>query len=117
MTTPVCRLWARALALPTPRPLDGALISSCGLFCSDEQPGASVAHYLGCFQRLLPLGFTLKRWNHCSGGSAFKKPVQWLTNKPWYVSDIPSGCSCGFAGQHMRIGGTFTPDVLRRFEA
>ena len=88
-----------------------------GQWASDEQPGGSVLHYLDIFQRLLrEEGWAISRWRHCSFGSPFQKPHQWLHNEPWLLA-LPRGCSCGRRGRHFKVEGSFTPERLALFES
>ena len=88
-----------------------------GQWASDEQPGGSVLHYLDIFQRLIrEEEWTVSRWCHCSFGSPFQKPHQWLHNEPWLLA-LPRGCSCGRRGRHFKVEGSFTPERLALFES
>ena len=88
-----------------------------GQWASDEQPGGSVLHYLDIFQRLLrEEEWTIPRWRHCSFGSPFLKPRQWLHNEPWLLA-LPRGCSCGRRGRRFKAEGSFTPERFALFES
>ena len=83
------------------------LVALSGGYFSVEQPGSSCMFYLDCFRALIALGAVITRMCCCAFGTPYKKPLQWLHNKPW-LADLARPCSCGKAKPHFIIEGTFT---------
>lgn len=94
-----------------------AIVVSLGDYFSVEQPGSSVMFYMAIFRRIVQLGCVITRMCFCAFGSPFKKPSQWLHNKPWLL-ELASPCRCESSSQHFVIQGTFTrasiPDFVSR---
>ena len=101
------------LALRTAFLMNIVVLSGC--YFSVEQPGSSVMFYLDIFKRLVMLGCVITRFCFCSFGSPFKKPSQWLHNKPWMI-ELESKCSCQNPSSHFVIEGTFTRASIPIFE-
>ena len=91
-----------------------SVIASLGGFYSVAQPGSSVMFYMQCFVRLAVLGSVLVRFCACSFGAPFKKPHQWLTNKPWLLQ-LSGPCNCGKGSRHFIVEGTFTAARVAEF--
>ena len=92
------------------------LVVSSGLFFSVEQPGSSVMFRLQIFKRLVFAGCVITRLCFCSFGSPFKKPSQWLHNKPWLL-EFEMPCRCQTGHKHFVIEGSFTRESVQTFEA
>ena len=88
-----------------------AIIATGGGYFSVEQPGASVMFHLHCFRALVSLGAVVTRLCSCSFGSPFKRPLQWLHNKPW-LCNLGGPCNCKKPNEHMRCKGSFTPSTI-----
>ena len=88
-----------------------AIIATGGGYFSVEQPGASVMFHLHCFRALVSLGAVVTRLCSCSFGSPFKRPLQWLHNKPC-LCNLGGPCNCKRPYEHMRCKGSFTPSTL-----
>lgn len=91
------------------------LVMFTGLFFSVEQPGSSVMFYLDIFKRLVFRGAWITRMCFCAFGSPFKKPSQWLHNKPW-MYELEQPCRCLNKSCHFIIEGTFTRASVTEFE-
>ena len=92
------------------------LVHYTGRYFSVEQPGSSVMFYLDIFKRLIYKGAIITRMCFCAFGSPFKKPSQWLHNKPWMIElEVP--CRCSSPNEHFTIEGTFTKSSIVEFEA
>ena len=91
------------------------LVMLTGLFFSVEQPGSSVMFYLDIFKRMVFRGALITRMCFCSFGSPFKKPSQWLHNKPW-MYELEQPCRCLDKTCHFVIEGTFTNASVQTFE-
>ena len=91
------------------------IVVHTGLFFSVEQPGSSVMFRLQIFKRLVFAGCIITRMCFCAFGSPFKKPSQWLHNKPWLLEfEMPCRCSAGQG--HFVIEGSFTHESIRQFD-
>jgi len=94
-----------------------AIVVTLGDYFSIEQPGSSVMFYMAIFRRIVHLGCVITRMCFCAFGSPFKKPSQWLRNKPWLL-ELAAPCRCESTSQHFVIQGTFTrasiPDFVSR---
>ena len=91
------------------------LVMFSGRYFSIEQPGSSVMFYLDVFKRLIYRGAVITRMCFCAFGSPFKKPSQWLRNKPWMVElEVP--CRCSSPDDHFTIEGSFTRQSVLDFE-
>jgi len=91
------------------------LVMFSGRYFSIEQPGSSVMFYLDVFKRLIYRGAVITRMCFCAFGSPFKKPSQWLHNKPWMVElEVP--CRCSSPDDHFTIEGSFTRQSVLDFE-
>ena len=101
------------LALRTAFLMNIVVLSGC--YFSVEQPGSSVMFYLDIFKRLVMMGCVITRFCFCSFGSPFKKPSQWLHNKPWMI-ELESKRSCQNPSSHFVIEGTFTRASIPIFE-
>ncbi len=91
------------------------LVFFTGRFFSVEQPGSSVMFYLDVFKRLVFRGAIITRMCFCAFGSPFKKPSQWLHNKPWMV-ELEVSCYCTSPDEHFTIEGSFTRASVVEFE-
>ena len=91
-----------------------SIVALTGGYFSVEQPGSSCMFYLDCFRALISLGAVLTRLCCCAFGTPYKKPLQWLHNKPWLV-DLARPCTCG-SKSHFIIEGTFTKASVASFE-
>ena len=91
------------------------LVIASGRFFSVEQPGSSVMFYLDIFKRLIYKGAIITRMCFCAFGSPFKKPSQWLHNKPW-MAELEIPCRCACSSEHFTIEGTFTKSSIVDFE-
>ena len=92
------------------------LVLFTGRFFSVEQPGSSVMFYLEIFKRLIYRGAIITRMCFCAFGSPFKKPSQWLHNKPW-MAELEIPCRCSSPDEHFTIEGTFTRSSIVDFES
>eukprot|EP00435_Cladocopium_sp_Y103_P042939 s2396_g12.t1 len=92
------------------------IVVTSGLFFSIEQPGSSVMFRLQIFKRLVFAGCVITRLCFCSFGSPFKKPSQWLHNKPWLL-EFEMPCRCQPGHQHFVIEGSFTRRSVEEFDA
>ena len=92
------------------------LVMLSGLFFSVEQPGSSVMFYLDIFKRMVFRGAWITRMCFCAFGSPFKKPSQWLHNKPW-MYELEQPCRCLDKTCHFVIEGTFTRASTQTFES
>ena len=72
--------------------------------------------YMQCFTRLASLGAVLTRLCCCAYGSPFKKPLQFLHNKPWLL-ELSCKCTCPKTRPHFIVQGSFTRDSVPAFEA
>lgn len=70
---------------------------------------------LQVFRRLIAAGCVITRLCFCSFGSPFKKPSQWLHNKPWLL-DLGLPCRCPSSDRRFIIEGTFTRESVVRFD-
>eukprot|EP00435_Cladocopium_sp_Y103_P041501 s2013_g11.t1 len=91
------------------------LVVQSGLFFSVEQPGSSVMFRLQIFKRLVFAGCVITRMCFCAFGSPFKKPSQWLHNKPWLL-EFETPCCCSPNRGHFVIEGSFTHESIRQFD-
>lgn len=71
--------------------------------------------YLDIFKRMVFRGALITRMCFCSFGSPFKKPSQWLHNKPW-MYELEQPCRCLDKTCHFVIEGTFTNASVQTFE-
>ena len=85
------------------------------LLCTMEQPGGSVMYRMDLFQRLFRKGFFSVRFPFCSWGTPFQKLSWWIGNNP-LIQKLQSKCSCGSAGNHFRVQGTFDRLRLQEFK-
>lgn len=92
------------------------LVMFSGRWFSVEQPGSSVMFYLDVFKRLVYRGAVVTRLCFCVFGSPFKKPSQWLHNKPWLL-ELEQPCKCQSPDCHFVIEGTFTYESVKRFNS
>ena len=92
------------------------LVMLSGLFFSVEQPGSSVMFYLDIFKRMVFRGAWITRMCFCGFGSPFKKPSQWLHNKPW-MYELEQPCRCLDKSCHFVIDCTFTRASTQIFES
>ena len=91
------------------------IVALTGGYFSVEQPGSSCVFYLDCFRALVALGAVITRLCCCAFGTPYKKPLQWLHNKPW-LADLARPCTCGKAKPHFIIEGTFTKSSAVAFD-
>eukprot|EP00438_Fugacium_kawagutii_P019732 Skav213561 [mRNA] locus=scaffold263:154967:157288:+ [translate_table: standard] len=77
-----------------------------GLLCSMEQPGGSVMYRMDLFKKLLERGCYSTRFPFCGWGTPFQKLSWWIGNNP-FLAGLTAKCTCGFAGKHFRVQGTF----------
>ena len=85
-----------------------------GQWVSVEQPAGTSLYHLHCFRLLAQLGCLVTTFCFCSYGSPFLKRSRWLRNKPW-LCKLASTCSCGHAGSHFEVRGSFTQERLLEF--
>ena len=91
------------------------IVALTGGYFSVEQPGSSCMFYLDCFRSLVALGTVVTRLCCCAKGTPYKKPLQWLHNKPW-LADLARPCTFGKAKAHFIIEGSFTRSSVVVFD-
>lgn len=86
-----------------------------GLLCSMEQPGGSVMYRMSLFTKLLEHGCHSVRFPFCGWGTPFQKLSWWIGNSPFLLG-LGAKCTCGWAGSHFRVQGTFDRLRLQQFK-
>ena len=92
-----------------------AIVVASGMFFSVEQPGSSVMFRLEIFKRLVLSGCLITRMCFCAFGAPFKKPSQWLHNKPWMM-EFEMPCRCAQSSKHFVIEGSFAKESVQTFK-